>query len=171
MSPDGWCRSAKVAFAATKRLMLTLTALTTIPLGVVGLALGASGFGWSVLAATSVATGLFVVSFFAHEFAHALVHTRLALACGGATDLLGVGTAREAAIVRFGLGPRRDALVSVAGPGAGLALSLPLLAPSENFLATGALPVIFLVHALSLLPRASDGRQIRNYLKGAGSPC
>lgn len=171
MTSDDWFRSARVTWAASHRLMLVLLALIAVPIGGIGAVLGATGFGWDVLFVAAAAGLLFALSVFAHEFAHAATHCALARRARLPSDLLGVGTAGRAVIVRFSLGPRRDALVSVAGPGAGVAAALPLLAPSETFLITGVLAPLFLVHALSLLPWASDGRQIRDFLKGTTPPC
>lgn len=171
MTTDDWFRSARAAWAASHRLMLVLVVLVAVPICGIGVILGATGFGWGIFGAAATAGLLFALSVFAHEFAHAATHCALARRAGLAGDVIGIGTAGQSAILRFSLGPRRDALVSAAGPGAGIAAALPLLAPSEMFLVTGALAPLFLVHMLSLAPRASDGRQLYDFLKGTSPPC
>ena len=113
---DRWNYPFRVAFAASWRLLLTISAVVVVPTGAVSLLLFSIGLSWSPPILILLAALWFAMSYFIHELGHAVALWFVAGRAQGAREMLGHGTFTRAGIRRWTLGVHADAFVSISGP-------------------------------------------------------
>lgn len=159
--------AARTAFSASWRLVISVTALTLVPLGLAAGLFAVVGAPAGALGHALVTVALFPLSFFWHEFGHAAASAVVARRRGDDDTMFGVGGFGHASVVRWRSDRAGDAVISLAGPVVGAAPLVISLAPGPGYLLTFPVALLFLIHLGSLLPSQSDGRQLAAYLKGA----
>lgn len=153
--------------AAAAQFAATVALLTVPVLLLAGLlsSVGSTAADVAPMIAGAVALPL---SLLAHELAHAAVAAAL-LDIEGVAHLRGSGSIRSSTIYRPGLARAESALVAIAGPAAGIALSLPVVLAAStsgsSLLLTAPWMLPFLAHVPALSPRRSDGEQLAEYLR------
>ena len=141
-----------------KRLARPAIALTavTLPAIVITCALVARLVDLTTAATVAMCWVMLCLSPLLHECGHVLALRAMAPASRWRAD----GSWMSASISRPALGPRRDALVAVAGPLAGvLPAVLTVLLPGQAEIRV-ALAAPFAAHLLALLPGAADGEKL-----------
>lgn len=143
----GWHRLAGPAFALV---------VITLPATVIACAVVARLVDLSTAVTVAICWVALCVSPLLHEFGHLLTLRCLAPTSRWRAD----GSWASASITRPTLGPRRDAVVAVAGPVVGaLPAALVIVLPGQVEIRS-ALAIPFTAHLLSLLPGAADGEKL-----------
>lgn len=112
--------------------------------------------------ATAVVVVLYPLSVFIHEAGHVAAYQRLKEQ--HQAPPVAAGTWRRARIVRDTLGLEKDALVSLAGPFAGVMTLIPVAILNGNFFFIFPWACLYVIHLLALAPWSSDGSQVFSYL-------
>ncbi|HWH26796.1 MAG TPA: hypothetical protein VNT53_09150 [Pseudolysinimonas sp.] len=141
------------------------TLLVSLPLLAVAYLLSLLHLPLPFIAPLVVCAHMLPLSLLAHEFAHAAVAVTL-LPTAERHLVFGAGTVRRSSIYRPATDSTSAALISVAGPTAGLACAVPVMLVGSDVI--GVFPWIlpFLVHLASLSPSSADGAHILRYAKG-----
>lgn len=166
---DGWSgvRLAACIVAASRaswRQCVVMVACVTMPFTLLVALFVLIGIDDGLVVPIAYVAICFPLSFWLHEFAHAVAYSALFNLEDRPFEVIGLGTFRKSEIVRWALSADREAAIGVAGPAAGLLMAIPILWLSPNLLIAWPWMIPFLVHAFSLSPRGEDGKQLFEYL-------
>lgn len=151
------------AICASWRVVLLSSAVVGLPGLAVGLLLASVGLRWMDPLQVALSAVVFGCSFFLHELAHCVIYVTLG---GESAHLAADGGWVSCGIIREGLGYENDGLVAVAGPAAGVSVGVFLLmVPGADAAVAIPFSLTHAVHAVSLMPATSDGRQIWESLR------